>query len=158
LWPCADFGEFSLIGCGDGDAVEHGVDGDTGEGGAFVQRNTEFFVGFQKLGIDIIERFGAVANLGGGVIGGGLVVDGRDVVFCPVRRRHMLPAAECFETPVEQPGGFVLLGRNEADGIFVVARRGFIGFDIGHQAVFVVIHGVGDVGFEGLWGRCNGLV
>src|SRR5207253_534505 len=56
---------------------------------------------------------------------------------------HCLPVAERFQTPLEQPLGLALLRGDEADGLFVQPRRRFVGFDVGDEAVLVLL--VGDL-------------
>src|SRR5262249_61931529 len=55
------------------------------------------------------------------------------------RLGHLLPRAERGKPPFEQPFWLFFLGRDKADRVFVEARRGFIGLDIGHKAVFVAL-------------------
>ena len=43
-----------------------------------------------------------------------------------------------LEPPIEQPLGLALLGRDEADDVLAQALGGFIGFDIGYEAVLVL--------------------
>ena len=58
-----------------------------------------------------------------GIIGGGLIVDRREIQLCPIRRRHLPPRAEGGEPPLEQPCRLFLLGRDEAHRVFVEAGR-----------------------------------
>ena len=57
----------------------------------------------------------------------------------PVRLRHLPPAAEGGEPPFEHPFRLVLLGRDEADDVFVQALRRALHLDVGDEAVFVLL-------------------
>ena len=146
---------FSLKVVADRDAVEHRVDRDAGQGRALLQRDAELLVGRQQFGIDLVEDFGPGWVLGGGIVGGSLVVDRRDVELRPVRLFHLLPAPEGLQPPVQQPVRLLLLGRDEADGVFVEARGRLIGLDIGDEAVFVAFVCRGLDNFESVEACCH---
>ena len=93
-------------------------------------RDAKLFVDAQDFGIDFIQRGERFLRLGGGVIIGVLIIDGRDVELGPVRRFHRLPHAERLQPPVEHPFGLVLLARNEADGVFAQPLGREIGFNV----------------------------
>src|SRR6516165_12666461 len=73
--------------------------------------------------------------------------------LCPIRLRHLQPRAESCEAPFEQPIRLFFFGRDEADRVLVEAGRSFVGFDIGHKAVFVALLGERPDGLEGV---CRG--
>jgi hypothetical protein len=50
-----------------------------------------------------------------------------------------LPTLERFQTPIEHPLRLVLLGRDEADDVFVEPRRRQLLFEIGDKAVLVFL-------------------
>jgi hypothetical protein len=58
----------------------------------------------------------------------------------PVRLFHGQPAAISVEAPFQHPFRLVLLGRDQADHVFIQARRHGVGFDIGLEPVFVLVH------------------
>src|SRR5262249_41027558 len=57
-----------------------------------------------------------------------------------LRLAHGQPAPESLEPPREHPLGLVLLRRDEADGVFVEPLGGALGFDIGDEAVLILIN------------------
>ena len=55
----ANLRQLFLIGRGDGNTVEHGIDGDPGQSFLLPQGNAQFFIGGKQFRIDFIETFGA---------------------------------------------------------------------------------------------------
>ena len=74
-----------------------------------------------------------------GVVVEVLVVDRAVIDPRPGRLAHGQPAPIGVEPPLQHPLGLVLLGRDEADGVFVQALGGLVGFDIGHEPVLVLV-------------------
>ena len=124
----ARLGELGLEGGGDGDRVEHRVDGDppldAGEDLLLDQRNAELGVGAQQLGIDLVERLRAGHGFRRREIIEVLEVNLGKIDPRPARRRHRQPAPVGLEAPVEQPLRLALLGRDEADDVLVEALGG----------------------------------
>ena len=143
------------------DAVEHRVYRDPGQHLAFPERNAKLLIGAQQLGIDLVERFRPAVLLWRRIIGGGLVIDRRQVELGPIGLRHLLPGAKRGKAPFEEPFGLVLLGRDEADRLLAEAGRRFVGFDVGDKTVFVAllrkradgVEGLGCSIHAGIWAR-----
>jgi hypothetical protein len=80
-----------------------------------------FLIDAQDFGIDLVEAAQLRLGLGRGIIIGVLVIDRRDVELGPVGHLHRQPVAIGLQPPFEHPFGLILLGRDEADGIFAQA-------------------------------------
>ena len=136
----------------DRDAVEYGVDGDTGKTRPLVQWHAELLVRREQLGIDFVEALRAVRS---GprcrVIRDRLVVDGRDAQVGPVRVRHRVPVPQRLQAPVEHELRLTLDLRDDADHVLVEAGRQRVGFDVSDEAVLILL---GDECVE--VGRCAG--
>ena len=66
-------------------------------------------------------------------------VDVGDVKMCPFGDRHCLPFAEGFESEFKEPFGFVFLGRDKPNDVFVQPCRYDVGLHVGCEAVFVLL-------------------
>ena len=118
----ARFGQLRLEGRRDRNGVEHRIDRDAGQQLLLGQRNAELLVGLEQLRIDLIEALRALRlRLRRRVIIGVLIVDRRIMHARPFRLGHLLPALERVEPPFQHPFRLALLGRNEADRVFVQA-------------------------------------
>ena len=102
------------------------------------QRNAELLVGREDFRIDLVER-GQRLLLRRRVVVEVLVVDLRVIDPRPGRLAHGQPAPIGLEPPRQHPFGLVLLGRDEADDVLGQALRGLVGFDLGHEPVFVLV-------------------
>ena len=123
-----------------GNAVEYRIHGHPGQHFLLVQRDTQFLVGFQQFRVNLVQAFGAVRfGFWSGVIGNGLVVDGRVMHVRPFRFGHARPAPERIQAPFQQPFGFFLFGGYQCDNLFVEAGRDGIGIDLGNETVFVFL-------------------
>ena len=137
--------EFLAEGGGDRDAVEHRVDRDLarafdpGEHLLLLDRDAELLVDAQNFGIDLVEAAERRLLLRLGVIICVLIIDRRDGQLGPVDLLHLQPGAIGLEAPLEQPFGLVLLGRDEADGVFVEPLGREILLDVGDEAPFVIL-------------------
>ena len=121
------------------DGVEYRIDGNPCQGGTLVQRNTQFFVGFQQLGVDFIQALGAIFwALGRTKIGDLLVIDGRIVQVCPGRLFHLQPLTVSVQAPLQHPLRLAFLLGDEGDGVFIQARWQCVAFNIGYKAIFVL--------------------
>ena len=142
----AFFGQVLLKSGLDGDGVDHGIDGYTGEGFLFVERDAEFLEGGPQFGIDFVHAaFEFFVFTGGGIVDDLLVVDRRDGQVGPVRHGHGLPFPVGFEPEVEQPFGFFLEGGYFADDLFAQSFADGFGVDVGGESVFVfALRGVFD--------------
>ncbi len=146
-----------LEGGGDGDTVEHSIDGDvmraldTGKDFLLLQRDTEFLVDFQKFRIDLVEAFRLVLLLRRGIVIDVLKIDLRIMDIRPFRLDHGQPVAIGLQTPFQEPFRLFLFRGNEADDILVQADRRGIGRDIAEKAVFIFVGNSGDLidGFSG---------
>ena len=78
-------------------------------------------------------------RLGRGVIISVLVIDLGDVELGPADFLHLEPGAIGLQPPVEHPLGLVLLGRDEADRVFVEALGREFLLDVGDEAPFVIL-------------------
>ena len=141
--------EFGFVGRRDGDAVEHGIDCHPRlyacDAFLLQQRDPKLFIGLAQLGIDFVEAVEFGHLFGGGVVDDVLVVDLRVVNHRPLGLRkfglHLVEAFECLQAKVEQPFGFVFLGRDHAHDILVQTRRELVGVDVRRKTVFVVALG-----------------
>ena len=133
----------------DRDGIEHGVDRDAplafrahdaGQHFLLAQRNAELLVGAQDFRIDFVERIQRRLLLRRGIVIIILKVDLRIIDARPGRLAHGQPAAKGFEPPFQHPFRLVLLRRDEADGVFVQALRGLVGFDDGLEPIFVLVN------------------
>ena len=142
-----DLLQLLLEGGRDRDAVEHGIDRDAvarrcrlavlaefrflahdaEQRLALAQRDAELLVGLEDLGIDVVERLRRLEVARRGIIVGVLIVDRPVFDLGPLRLAHGEPAPIGVEPPLEHPGGLVLLGRDEADGVLRQALRGLVG-------------------------------
>ena len=74
-----------------------------------MQGHTQFVVGFQQFGIDLIETLRAIlVCLGCREIGNRLEINGVDVQVRPVRLRHFKPMFISLQTPFKQPLRLIL--------------------------------------------------
>src|SRR5215213_4161965 len=133
-----------LEGGDDGHRIEHRIDSDpgafdAGQHFALAQRNTEFLIGAQQLGIDLIEALRRRMALWRGIVIEILEIDFRVGDARPLGLGHGEPVPIGFKAPCEHPFGLALLARNEDDDLLGEALGGLFGFDIGREAVFVLI-------------------
>ena len=141
----AGLGQLLLEGGDHGHAIEHGVDRnarralDAGEQLLLLQRDAELGVGLEQLRIDLGEALRPFGALRRGIVIEILEVDLGVVHVGPGRLLHGQPAAIGLEPPLEQPVGLALLRRDEADDLLVEALRGLDRFDVGVEAVFVLV-------------------
>ncbi len=110
-----------------------------GEDFLLAQRNAELRVGLENFRIDFVER-GQRVFLRRRIIIGVLIIDLRIVDARPGRLAHGQPALIGFQPPGQHPFRLVLLGRDEANGVFRKPLGGLLGFDIGDEPVFVLIN------------------
>ncbi len=152
----ADLGELLAEGRGHGDRVEHRVDGDAGELPALAQRNPQFLVSLQKLRVDVLERLRRVLlRLGRRVIDDRLVVDGRVADVGPGRLLHRRPEAVGAQPPLEHPLRLVLLGREDANDVFIQTSRNRLRLDVRDEAGLVLAVGeLQDRRVGGCWVGC----
>ena len=144
--------ELLLEGGGDRDRIEHRVDRDLAAGpGAAVlahhagehlllaQRNAELLVGLEDLRVDLVERLRRDLLPRRGVVVDVLVVDLRIVDPRPGRLAHGQPAPVGVETPLQHPGGLVLLLGDEPDGVLGEALRRLVRFDRRLESILVLV-------------------
>ncbi len=116
----AELGQFSLERGRHRDAVKDGVNGHPGQQLLLLERDTELFVSLQNFGIDVIEAFDRrLLRLRSRVVSNRLIVNGRVMDVGPGRLLHREPMAVRLQPPFQQPIGFVLLGGNMADDVFI---------------------------------------
>jgi hypothetical protein len=140
----AGLGELGLEGRRDRHGIEHGVDGDVRALDAFqhldlAKRDAELLVGLQDLGIDVVERHGARIVLRRRVVIDLVVLDRRVIDTRPIGLSHRQPAAVRLQTPLEQPSGLVLPGRDVADRVLGEPDRGLLHLDLGLEPVLVLV-------------------
>ena len=133
-----------LEGGGDADAVEHRIHRHAGQRHLFMQRDAQLLVGFQQLGIDLVQRLLQRRVLGRGIIIGILVIDLGVMHPGPVGLLHGQPAAERGQAPFQHPFRLALLGRDEAHRVFGQALGRHVHLDVGDKAVFVLVTDLGD--------------
>ena len=138
----ADGGQLLLVGGGDADRVEDHVHGHARQGRLLVDGHAQLLEGAQQLRVHLVHGgvFGGLL-LGGAVVDDGLEVGARVVHLGPVRLGHGQPVAVGLQAELQQPVGFALLGRDEADGVLAQSGRGAVCFDIRHEAVLVFLAG-----------------
>ena len=117
--------------------IEDRVHRHAGQELLLVERNAELLVGAQQLRVDVLERLERRHRLGRRVVRLLLVVDWLVADVGPVGLLHRQPAAVCLEPPIQQPGGLILLRRDEANDVFTQAGRNRIRLDIRHEAVLI---------------------
>jgi hypothetical protein len=153
-------GELLAEGGAHGHRIEHRIHRHPGQACAFVQGHAQLFVGFEQLGVHLVQALGRVLErLGRRVVRQRLEVHRRHAQVRPVRWLHAAPALEGRQAPLQQKGGLTLLARDGADGVFVQSRRQAVGFDVGGEAVRVwrvqgllqgrVLRSAGGCGFGG---------
>jgi hypothetical protein len=152
----ARLGQFGAEGRDDRNAVEDSIHRifrralDAGQDLLFAKRDAQLLVGFQDLGIDLIEGLGPLLGLGGGIVVQRLIVGGHIGDLGPGRLVHGLPAFQRLEPPVQQPVRLALLGRDEADRVGAQADGCELLFDIGDEAVLVGLQALDGLdGFPG---------
>ena len=149
----AGFSEFLLERGRHRDTVEHRIDGDAREGGTLMQRDAQLFIGFEQLGIHLVQALGGILlRFRGRVIRNRLVVDLRVMHVRPTRFGFLAPAAVGLQAPLAHPFRFALALRDQADYVFIQPGWNGVRFDIGIETVLVsLIEKVGDFGFT----RCH---
>src|SRR5262245_15555116 len=129
-----------LEGGGDRDAVEDRVHRHPREDLLLLERDAELLVGAAQLRVDLVERLRPFRRrLGSGVIDDVLVVDLRVADVRPGRLGHRQPVAVRLEPPLEHEGRLPLLGGDGPDDLLVQPLRDRVGFDVGGEAVLVVL-------------------
>ena len=111
-----------------------------------LERDAELLVRLEELRVHLVEALrGVFLRLGGGVVGDRLVVDGGDGEARPVRFAHLAPASIGIEAPLEHECGLALDLRHPRDHLLVEPRGQGLGFDVGHEPLFVLAP---DEGFD----------
>ncbi len=118
-------------------AVEHRVDGDTGQPLLFLKRDTQLLEGLEQLRVHFVEALRTLGLLGSRVVVDRLVVDGRIRHIGPRRLGHLEPVPIGLEPPLEHPVRLALLLRNEPDDVLVEPSGGELRLDVGGPAVLV---------------------
>src|SRR5262249_52348988 len=132
--------ELFLEGGGDRYGVEHSVDRNTGEHGLLLERDAELLVGFEELWIDLIERLGRVVlRFRSRVIDDVLVIDLRVVDVGPGGLAHGKPVAVGFQAPFEEPLGFLLFSRDQADDVLAEAAGDGFGLDVRDESPLIFL-------------------
>ena len=137
----AGFLQHILVGGGDGDTVQHGVNRHAGHPFLLVQGDAELVESLHQLRVHLVQALGAVPLLDrGGVVVDVLKVDGVVVNVGPGRLFLVQPEPmpEGPKPPLQHPLGLVLLGGNEPDDVLVQALGGGILLDVDGEAPLVV--------------------
>ena len=114
------FSQFGTISCCHRNAVKYGVHGHhAGQSLLFFQRNAEFGISIQQLGVNFVQAFQRGFLHRRGVIIQILIINLVINQFCPGRFGHRLPEFKSFQPPVEQPFRFAFLCGNQPDNIGV---------------------------------------
>ena len=137
----AHFRQLVLEGGGDRDAVEHRVHRDAGQHLLLGQRNAQLLVGAQNLRIELVQALQLRLLLGRRVVGDVLIVDRRIVDVRPLRLAFLLlkrrPVAKGLQPPLQHELGLVLLGRDQANDVFVQTLGDALFFNVGDEAPLV---------------------
>ena len=119
----SQLGQLLLEGRSHGDAVEHRIHRHTRQHLLLLQRNAQLFVGAQDLRIEFLQALQTGLLLGRRVINDFLIVDWPVLDVGPLRfglrllQRH--PVAIGLEPPLEHELRLILLGRDQANDVFV---------------------------------------
>ena len=124
------------------DTVKDRIHRDPGENLLLSEGDTQLLVGRQQLRVHFIEALGPLAGCPGRrIVDDPLVIDRRIVDIGPfwlrLRLCQLLPMTVCLQTPIEHPFGLVLLGRDQADDLFVESGRNSIFFNLCDKPVLV---------------------
>ena len=134
----AGFFQRFLEGGGYRNGIEDRINRYTGQLGPFVQGDSQFFIGAQQLRINVVQALGHVFFfLGRGVVGDGIVVHLREVHVGPFRLVHFQPATVGLQAPFQHELRLLLDLGQAADYVFVEAGLEGVGFNLGHESVFV---------------------
>ena len=118
--------------------VHHRIDGHAREFLLLVQRDAEFVESVQQFGINLVEALYLLAFARRGVIDNVLIVNFGKVEVRPVGLFQRLPMAEGLQTELQQPFRFLFLLGNQANNVLIQTFRRKIGFNVGHEAVFIL--------------------
>ena len=121
--------------------VHHCIHCHSGQCHALFKGYAELVKGFHQLGVDFFLPFAFFLLGGVGVIGYGLIVDGRQVDMRPVRLFQREPMAISSQTEVQQPIRLFLFLRDESDDIFVQTGFDDVGLHICSKAVLIFLFG-----------------
>ena len=139
----AHLGELVFKGGRDGDRVEDRIDGNIREPLLLVDRNAEFRIGLQQLGIDLVEAVERGLLLGRGVVDDVLVVDGIELDVGPLGlallARHLEPILQGFQAPLQHELGLAFARRDQAHDVFIEPLGHAIFVDLGDKAPFVIL-------------------
>ena len=119
--------------------VHHRINGHAREFLLLVERDAQFVEGSQQFRIHLVETLFLLAFARCGIINDVLVVDFREIEMCPVGLFERLPMAEGLQSKLQQPFGFLFLLGDEADDVLVQAFRHKIGFNVGHETIFILL-------------------
>ena len=112
--------QLSLKGCADRYAVKHRINSnpafpfgslDTRQKSLLFQRNSQFFIGFQKFRVDVIQGFWFFFHaFGPGIVILVLKVDCRIIDHGPIWLFQFQPPAVGRQAPIQHPFRFVVFG------------------------------------------------
>ena len=122
----------------DRNTVDNRINCHPGQPFLFFKRNTQFFKSPPEFRIDLIKTVGFYLLLWCRIINDILVVDWRITDIGPGRLFHFQPVAKGFQSPFQQPGGFILLRRNKTYGVFIQTFRSLICFNISNKTIFIL--------------------
>jgi len=106
---------------------------------ALVNGHAQLLVNGQQFRINFVQRL--LLWLRRRIVTHALVVDGRVMHHRPLWLFHLKPVLIGLEPPLKEPIGFLLLMADEANGPFIEARRGRVGFDVRDKAPLIVLVG-----------------
>src|SRR5687768_2062113 len=133
----SDLRKLLLVGGRDGYAVENHVHRNAGKGRTLMHGHPQLLEGAKQLGVDLIHAVKLLFRLGRSVIADRLKIDPRIFDIRPLWLFHLEPLLIGFKPKFKEPRGFVFLGGNEPDNIFVKAFWRDIRLDFGNETVFV---------------------
>ena len=117
--------------------IENRIYGHTGQSRPLMKRNAQFVECLFQFRIYLLRT--VLISLGSRIIYYILKVNLRNIKMCPLRERHLLPAAESIQTELKHPLRLLLLRRDQAYDILVQTLGYEFLLDIGDEAVLILL-------------------
>ena len=133
--------ELLLEGCLDGNRVHDGVDCRATQRQPFFKGNAQLVECFHQFWVYLLLLALRLAGQGVGIIGDGLIVDGRQGDVGPMGLLQSGPVPEGLQAEIEHPLGLVLLAGDESDHLFIESLLDDFGFHIGGETERIFLLG-----------------
>ena len=135
------FGQPRPVGRGDRNAVKNGVHrNDPGQNFLLFERDSELFIGIQKLRINLVQTLGSIGLLfGGGIVKQILIIYLVIGKLGPSRFAHCLPKLKSLQPPFQQPAGFAFFLRDQADNFGIEPLGNRFRLNVGYKTIFVLV-------------------